>query len=395
MRIRIRFFLVPLCCFTLAGFGQQTKQKIKSADELPAHSYHIPVKASDLLADDATFKTLSVALQPDLEADLRQFDIQDKGTLKSICESLMYIAIWEGQYDKATSYLQRLKELGEKPSEKAMSGLMELPIIEAKRTGQAQAQATFEAHFKQRLNALDYQLVKTDLQQINTGFRAFTPSMLSRFIAMKYDASSEKTGTITVDAAMEVVQTRFTIREVFPHQEFILREVQAVIDAHTVASHSARPDPAEAVAPAAVQEPALAEEPSSKLQTMFTGHEKCLGVVSDGVKPIMAQCGDVSGQAWRVHSAEELGYVHLMTDFAGSHECMEVSERDNNEPQMAPCAPHSGQFWTMTPSGNSGHFRLTNKFTGPGRCLDIVNDADSDKLRMAPCGNYSGQLWHK
>ena len=48
--------------------------------------------------------------------------------------------------------------------------------------------------------------------------------------------------------------------------------------------------------------PAPAAQAASRLRTQFTGLEKCLDIINDGWnnKPIMAACGNFSGQNWSI-----------------------------------------------------------------------------------------------
>ena len=49
--------------------------------------------------------------------------------------------------------------------------------------------------------------------------------------------------------------------------------------------------------------PSLAQgQTHYKLNTMFTGNDKCLDIINDSKdnKPIMAKCGNFSGQFWKI-----------------------------------------------------------------------------------------------
>jgi hypothetical protein len=93
---------------------------------------------------------------------------------------------------------------------------------------------------------------------------------------------------------------------------------------------------------------AFAQNQSSRLKTIFTKSGKCLDVVNDGT---------------------------------------------NNQLQMADCGNFSGQLWKIQPTAKKGFVRLKTMFTGADKCLDIVNDGTNNRLVMAKCGNFSGQFW--
>jgi subtilisin family serine protease len=235
MWIRPRF--APLIIFWFAALSllaQQPKQKIESAEQLPVHSYRVPGKASDLLTDEVAFKAFSAALRRDLEGDLRDYNIEDKTTLKNYYGSLMQISVLDGQYDVALSYLQKRNVLEDKPAAKAVAGLLEQPLIEAKKAGPGQARATVESGFKQRLNALPYEVVQNELKEMKTFFEINSANVLTGFVEEQYDVLAQKTGAIPKDAARDIVDTRFNLQEVFPYRESVIDQLQAFIDAHKV-----------------------------------------------------------------------------------------------------------------------------------------------------------------
>jgi allophanate hydrolase subunit 2 len=87
-------------------------------------------------------------------------------------------------------------------------------------------------------------------------------------------------------------------------------------------------------------------------------------------------------------------FYRLQTQFTGKNKCLDiVNDGNNNQLTMADCGNYSGQFWSIKPTGDRGSYRLQTQFTGKNKCLDIVNDGDNNQLTMADCGNYSGQFW--
>jgi len=226
---------VVFCCACFSLSGQQSKQKIESSEQLPVHSYRVPGKASTLVTDDAAFKAFSYLLKNDLENDLRDYDIEDKTTLSHCYSSLMQIAVLDGRYDEALSFLEKETALEEKPSAKAVAGLLEQPLIAARKSAPGRERATFEAEFKRRLGALPYDLVQNDLKLIKAWQEIESANYFVGMVEEQYDALAQKAGTIPRDAAEEIVRARFTIRELLPYQEFLVSQLQTLIDAHKVA----------------------------------------------------------------------------------------------------------------------------------------------------------------
>ena len=62
----------------------QEKIPIKSADDLPRHTYKLPGTATEALQSDEQFAALSKALRTNVEADLAKYQIDDKSTLRGL-----------------------------------------------------------------------------------------------------------------------------------------------------------------------------------------------------------------------------------------------------------------------------------------------------------------------
>jgi subtilisin family serine protease len=235
MSIHARLITLALICgIAVSTLGQQTKKKIESSEQLPAHSYPVPGKASALLTDDAAFSVFVGALRNDLESDLHDYDIEDKTTRKEYYGPLMEIAILQGRYSDALSYLGKRSALEDKPAAKAMAGMLDQPLIDAKKPGEGRARVIFETEFKERLQTLPYEVVQNDLKEMKSYFEIISPNLLAGLIEQQYDTLAQKTGTISKNAAIDILDARFTIREVLPYRVFVVAQLQALIDAHQV-----------------------------------------------------------------------------------------------------------------------------------------------------------------
>src|ERR1035437_7152534 len=227
MSIQTRLIsLALICCAPALTLGQQAKKKIENAEQLPVHSYQVPGKASALLADDAAFKALVAALRKDLENDLQNYDIEDKTTLKKYYAPLMQIAVLEERYNDALSYLRKKNALEDKPAAKAMAGMLDQPLIDASKADEAQAQAIFETEFKERVQKLPYEVVQNEVKQMKGGFEIISQNLLVGFIEQQYDTLVQKTGTIPKNVAIDILDTRFTIREILPYKNFVAAQLQ-------------------------------------------------------------------------------------------------------------------------------------------------------------------------
>jgi len=229
----VRFtIIVLLFCCVQATQGQQAKKKIERSDQLPVHSYSISGKPSSLFTNDAALATLAASLEKDLESDLRDFDIQDKATLRGYYASLQDTAFFAGRYDDALSYLRKKNALQDKPVAKAMAGLFEQPVIDARKAGTAQANHVFEAEFAERLKILPFELVQDELKSAKGSWERMSTNLLTGFVEDHYDTLAEKTRSLPKDAATDILGIRLMIRDYLPYKDIIVSQLQALLDAH-------------------------------------------------------------------------------------------------------------------------------------------------------------------
>jgi hypothetical protein len=149
----------------------------------------------------------------------------------------MQIAVLEQRYNDAVSYLQKTNGLEDKPAAKAMAGMLDQPLIDAKKAGEGQAQVIFESEFKERLQKLPYEVVQNEVKHMKSGFEIISGNLLAGLIEQQYDTLAQKTGTIPKSAAIDILNTTFTIREVLPYKDFIVTQLQMLIDAHKIEKH--------------------------------------------------------------------------------------------------------------------------------------------------------------
>jgi subtilisin family serine protease len=234
MRLYTRLILGAfLFAIIQPAFSQQARQRVETADQLPVHSYPVSGKASDVLNNDVAFAKLTLALQKDLINDLQTYDIEDKSTVRSYYRSLMQIAYLDGRYDEALSYLQKGIALEDKPAAQAMAGLVEQPLIDAAKAG-TESQKVFESEFADRVKKLPYDTVQSAVKLRKAWLELLSPNYLTGMVEQQYDTLAQKTGKIPKVAAMDLVNTHFTIRVVLPHKEFMAQQLRALIAAHHV-----------------------------------------------------------------------------------------------------------------------------------------------------------------
>src|ERR1700684_3746821 len=129
--MRKRYNVAPglLICLALLfapiSYSQSTgKKKVSNQADLPRFSYPVAVSASDLVqSDDATFNAFASRVRADLESVFRDYDIDDKATLRTLLGAKLDLQELSGEYASALQTVEALRALEEKPAAKLTTGL--------------------------------------------------------------------------------------------------------------------------------------------------------------------------------------------------------------------------------------------------------------------------------
>lgn len=147
------------------------KKVVKTQDDLPRHVYQIEGKASEFVLTDEPFKAFVAKVKADTQSDLEQYQIDDRTTLQGYYTLLQQIAMFEGRYDDAAGYIEKVRELETKESKKLMTGQTLLSLIAAgKTTGSFKTSdpaflAAFKTELDKRVRALPWEVVKDEVNQ--------------------------------------------------------------------------------------------------------------------------------------------------------------------------------------------------------------------------------------
>lgn len=207
------------------------KPVVSRADQLPVHSYPVSMPASRLVRDDTAMRRLAGAVQRDLEADLRTYDIQDVTTRRNDFETLSSIALIDGRYDDALRLSDSVRALQEKPAERLLTGLMLRPEIAARRAAPGGAQAAFRAELARGLAAVPYDSVQAELKSRSGALSTLAPGFLYGIVESQYDPAS-RSGKISKDIALSLLDIHGALRDLYPYKNDAVRQLDALIDAH-------------------------------------------------------------------------------------------------------------------------------------------------------------------
>ncbi|NUQ66744.1 MAG: S8 family serine peptidase [Phycisphaerales bacterium] len=238
MNRRLILVLVASCGMAVTGGLAQAqdappqKVAVRSADDLPRHSYTIEGKASEFLLSDAPFKAFMAKVKADVEGDLAKYDIQDKATLQQYLGLLQSVAMIEGRLDDAAAYVEQIKSVETKESKKLMAGHVLASIIAGRKAGKDQFEATFKRELNARVSALPWTVVREDVLQARGRSQIMRRELLMGSMAAQLDpVVAQLNGQITNEIAWPLVSVRASVDVMLDLQPMIAEVYTTIIDA--------------------------------------------------------------------------------------------------------------------------------------------------------------------
>jgi subtilisin family serine protease len=231
--------LLAFAAFALlaaASQAQTPKKKIARASDLPVFQYKIDGKVEDLVQSEEAFRRLATQIRRDVESVLRDYDVEDRATKRSLLSTLVALDILEKRDDDAGAKLAEIKSLEDKPGQKAISGLVTSAILEAHKhtpevNSQQYRQALYQA-LKRSLDGLDYGVVQNDLKSVKAGIEITTRALIVGQIQSTMDPVVEKTGSLSSDLADRLPGARMVLVERLPVTPVITEALSGYLTAH-------------------------------------------------------------------------------------------------------------------------------------------------------------------
>ena len=209
----------------------QARVSVDRPDQLPAHVYRVSMPVSKLLSDDSAFARLVREVRENAEADLRTYDIRDRTTLGGYYSSLESVALAQGRWEAALAYIDSARSVQDKAASRLLFGLLERPLIAAKRGDPATYRATYATALKRELDALPYDSVDAGLKSRRGGIDGDSPALLIRDAEQQFDPASIG-GSIPHAVATTAIHLRNRLHEFMPLRDVIVEQLSAVIAAH-------------------------------------------------------------------------------------------------------------------------------------------------------------------
>ena len=245
--MHLRFYLswsFIACAFLLtlspAQAQSSPKKKVTSESELPRFTYPIKGAASALLvADDATFNAFATKVRTDLDGVLRDYEIEDKSTLRSLLRAKADLQELAGNNAGALKTIAQVRALQEKPSSKLLSGMVDQAIREAVIETGGKPGPSFEESFRRHLQAavdpLPWSIVRNDIKSSYAVTHVWTKTYLIADVETELDPSVRKSGALDAPEAWSLIEARNDLAYYVPLEDVTASVLRKYIAAHTVA----------------------------------------------------------------------------------------------------------------------------------------------------------------
>lgn len=237
--------LIALASLTLAAPAlaqgsappaQPAKKTVKTADDLPRHTYKVEGKASQFFVSDAPFKAFAAKVKADLLADLEAYDITDRTTLQGYYRALQQAALLEGNWDEALGYIDRIKGLEEKESKRLMAGQTLRAIAAANRGGgdEAAMKSAFRKALRENISALPWDVIRDDVTMAKAQAEMMNRELLMGALQSQLDPIVEaQNGQLSGDLARQLLSMRVMADTILPWQPEVAEVYGVLLAANT------------------------------------------------------------------------------------------------------------------------------------------------------------------
>ena len=229
-----------LLLFTPVSYSQSNpKKKVSSQADLPRFSYPVKGPASELVqADEATFNAFARKVHADLDTVFRDYEIEDKSTMRTLLDAKLDLQYLAGEYRAALETVDAIRALEEKPEAKLTSGLYSRAVLQAAIDTKSTSGPTFEQaltkNYTEAINALPWDVVQDNIKQAYAGARIVTKSLLLGDVMTELDPSVRKSGALDNLEAWDLISTRVYLQWFLPLEHARGEVLKQYIAAHNV-----------------------------------------------------------------------------------------------------------------------------------------------------------------
>lgn len=306
---------------TLAQPKDDTRTVVKTADDLPRHTYTIEGKPSEFIFTEGPFKALVQQVKGDIEADLAKFKIEDPTTLQGYYGVLQTIAMLEDRDAEALAIIEKIRGLESKESKKLTTGLVGQSMIAAKKAGKEGTDAYNEAFKRElmaRVEALPWATVREAIVAGKGRAELMSRDLIVGSIAGSIDPIAEQShGEVSNQIAWAIVGVRAAVDKVLPVNPMVVEVYAKAIKGHDAPAQDILSSRAVALSESDKATPVVVAIWDSGVDvSLYSKHlwvnpkETANGKDDDGNGYI----DDINGIAYDLESARTPDLLHPLTD---------------------------------------------------------------------------------
>lgn len=232
--------ILLLLLVTPVSYSQSNpKKKVSSQADLPRFSYPLKGSASELVqADEATFNAFAGKVRADLDTVFRDYEIEDKSTMRTLLDAKRDLQHLAGEYRAALETVEAIRALQEKPAAKLTSGLYSRAVLQAAIDTKSTSGPAFEQaltkNYSEAINALPWDVVQDNIKQAYAGTRIVTKSLVLGEVMTELDPSVRKSGALDNLEAWDLISTRVYLQWFLPLEHARGEVLKQYIAAHNV-----------------------------------------------------------------------------------------------------------------------------------------------------------------
>ena len=231
------WLLLLVSTFALSQSGG--KKKVTSQADLPRFSYPLTGTASELVqSDDSTFNAFAAKVRADLDSVLRDYEIDDKATLRTLLSVKLDLEELAGEYKEGLQTVEALRALQQKPAAKLFAFLYTRArlqaAIDAKTTQGPAYEQAFAKHFREAIDPLPWDVVQDSVKESYAGSRLYTKSVAVGNVETELDPAVQKSGALDNQEAWDLISTRDDLQSGIPLLHARAQVLKEYIAAHNV-----------------------------------------------------------------------------------------------------------------------------------------------------------------
>jgi subtilisin family serine protease len=239
---RLRLIFSPIACLLILlvpmALSQSSgKKKVSNQSDLPRFTYSMSGPASDLVQTDAaTFNAFSAKVKADLDSIFRDYDIEDKATLRGLLSARLNLQQAAGENQLALETIESLGKVAEKPADNLIANVAIKPTLEAAiKTNSASGpvfEQAYRKYFREALDAIPLDAGWNFARDAIAGSAAYNRATLFGYVKADFDPAAQKSGVLDNTQAWALIRMRNSLLVELPVKEASIETLRQYIAAH-------------------------------------------------------------------------------------------------------------------------------------------------------------------